>query len=124
MKNSEIHNGLEKKEIRDFLGIQLLRLYEEEVMNKKPTFPYNRNAVDPFEWSIKDTEAQIETLKKSLDVLKGKQAIVKLIAMNGWNEYDISDIIERDMPYSLKMNFIGTEKEHSELQKILRDDNR
>ena len=120
MKNSEIHNGLEKQEIRDFLSIQLVKLWDEEMENKKPTLPYSRLEDDPFEWSIKDAEAEIEMHKMRLVILKQKQAIVRLIAMNGWKEFDVSDQVEKDMPYKLKMNFIGTDEEYKILQPKLK----
>lgn len=112
MKNSEIHNGLENKDRRDYFGIQLVKLWDEEIKNVKPTLPYSRHEDDPFDWSIKDTEAEIEKLKKQLEILKQKQAVVRLIAMCGWKEFDVSDQVERDMPYKLKMNFIGTDEEY------------
>ena len=117
MKNSEIHNGLDKKEIRDFLSIGLLKLYEEENENKKETFPYNRE--DVFEWCIKDAEAQIKFLKKYIQINRSRQAITTLIKMGAWEEWDVSDETEKDLPYSLAMNFIGTKKEYDHLIELI-----
>lgn len=118
MKNSEIHNGLDKKEIRDFLSIGMIKLNKEEIENIKETFPYDRE--DPFEWHIKDAKAEIKFLKKYIDINRGKQAIVQLIKMNGCEEYDVSDETEKDLPYSLAMSFIGTKEEHNHLLKIIK----
>jgi len=48
MKNSEIHNGLDKKEIRDFLSTGFVKLFEEGTENKKDHIPYDND--DIFEW--------------------------------------------------------------------------
>jgi len=110
MKNSEIHTGLDKKEIRDFLAIEFLKLFNEEFENKKETIPYNKE--DVFDWCVKDGEAQIKVLKKYVEISKSRQAIIQLIKMNGWQEFDVSDDTEKDLPYKLKMSFIGTPEEH------------
>jgi hypothetical protein len=112
MKNSEIHNGLDKKEIRDFLSMGFVKAFEEEFKNKKKEYSYN--AQDPFEWVVKDAESQIKYFKRLIEITRGKQAIRQLIKDNGWDEFDVSDETERDLPhcYSLKMNFIGTQKEY------------
>ena len=34
---------------------------------------------------------------------------------SGWEEFDVSDITTKDLPYRLKMNFIGTANEYHEL---------
>jgi hypothetical protein len=117
MKSSEIHNGLDKKEIRDFLSIGFLKLYKEEIENIKETFPYDRE--DPFEWCIKDSEAQIKFLKKYIEINRGKQGIRQLIVFSGWEEWDVSDETEKDLPYSLAMNFIGTKKEYDHLLELI-----
>ena len=111
MKNSEIHIGLDKKEIRDFLSLGLVRAYEQEFINKKETIPYSENS---FQWAIKDTEAQIKYLQRYLEILRIKEAIIQIIHTSGWQEFDVSEETINDMPYKMKMNFIGSEKEHQE----------
>jgi hypothetical protein len=120
MKNSEIHNNLERKEIRDFLSISLVKLFEEETGNKKETFAHDRE--DIFGWCIKDAEAQIKYLKKYIEICRSKQAIVQLIKSNNWEEFDVSDETEKDSPHTLKMNFIGTKREYDFLLLMINGD--
>ena len=119
MKSSEIHNGLEKSEIRDFLSIGLLKLDKEENENKKESSNYNREVV--LDWCIRDAEAQIKYLKKYIEINRGRQAIITLIKMNDWEEFDVSDETENDLKYNQWMSFIGTEEEHKELLKSIKD---
>ena len=119
MKSTEIHNGLDKKEIRDFLSIGLLKLYKEENENKKETFSYIDREENVYDWCIKDAEAQIKFLKRYIQINRNRQAIVQLIKMNGWDEWDVSDETEKDLPYSLAMNFIGTKEEYNYLLELI-----
>jgi len=114
MKNSEIHNCLDKKEIRDFLSLSLVKAFEDEMQNKKEVIPYDNNPEHTFLWAIKDTEAQIKYLQRCLEILKMKEAIIQLIHASGWEEFDVSDITTKDLPYTLKMSFIGTANEYHE----------
>jgi len=47
--------------------------------------------------------------------LKEKQAIITLIKMQGWQEFDVSDETEKDLEHTLRMNFIGTKLEYDAL---------
>ena len=38
-----------------------------------------------------------------------------LIKMQGWEAFDVSDETEKDLEYTLKMNFIGSQSEYEEL---------
>jgi len=121
MKNSEIHNGLEKKEIRDFLSLQLVKAHEELCMNNENRKP-SLYREDAFEQAIVMTERELERLTKHLEVLKTQKSIATLIKNQGWEEFDVSDETTKDLPYRLKMNFIGTEKEHEYLLLLINGD--
>lgn len=110
MKNSEIHNGLEKKEIRDFLSLALVKSMEDQFKNSKSDYvPYND---DPFEYSIQLSEGQIKFHMKCIEIYKTLQAASQLIKMNGWEEFDVSDDTENDSSHQLKLSFIGTKEEY------------
>lgn len=118
MKNTEIHNGLDKKEIRDFLSKSLVNIFEEECNNKKVVVPYARCGTEHeyphmIEWSIKDCENDIEYHTKRLELLKKKSAIIQLIRGNEWEECDVSDETFNDTYKRLHMNFIGTKEEYN-----------
>lgn len=112
MKNSEIHFGLKKSELRDFLSISMVKNYEQEFENKKQIIDFRPTNQNAFEWSIKDCENEISFHSKRLQLLKEKQSITTLIKMQGWEEFDVSNETEHDLQYNLKMNFIGTKSEY------------
>ena len=118
MKNSEIHNGFSQKEIRDFLSLQLKRIYNDECENKKEIHPYSN--FDPLEWSIIEAQEQIRYNQKKIELIREKIAILKLIKNNKWQEFDVSDYVIKDK--KSYMSFIGTEKEYNKLMLKLTED--
>ena len=113
MKNSEIHNGLDKREMRDFISISFAKNFDSETSLEKPKTPYDKE--NPIVWSIKDKENEIELHKKHLQLLKEKQALIEIMKMHGWREFDVSDETIKDLSYKLHLNFVGTEEEHESL---------
>lgn len=93
MKNTEKHNGLNGADIRDFLAKQAGHGYEGEV--------------DSIKKRIVDLEAQLERAKRS-------QAARDLIALNGWECFDVSDDIE-DYKHGEYFSFVGTKEERDSL---------
>ena len=89
MKNAEKHNELDKAEIRDFLAKQVGYGYEGEVDNIKKR--------------IADLQAELEIAKRS-------QAARDLIAINGWEYFDVSDHVEDYKPGEF-FPFVGTQEE-------------
>lgn len=118
MKNSEIHTGLEKKEIRDFLTMTLETIGQKSFQKVTIPFDSQKNKEDPFEWSIKNAEQDILFWQHTLQILKEKSSIYQIIKMMGWNEFDVSEETEKDLPYW--MCFIGTDVEHRELIKSIK----
>lgn len=95
MKDSDIHIGLEKKDIRDFLGVKITECYEY------------RSDTDAI-------EAEIEALRVRLQQAKEKQAIHLLREMCGWQEFYVSELrgMERSgMAGDYVMPFVGTLEE-------------
>ena len=113
MKNSKIHLGLPSEEIRSFLSLAMVRNYQEEFSNKKLVEPYTSEKTS-FMYAISDCENEIIFQNKRLQLLKEKEAICTLIKMQGWEEFDVSNETEKDLKYTLRMNFIGTQSEYEE----------
>ena len=113
MKNSEIHIGLPESELRSFFASMLAGIFDKECDNAKAKIPFDRE--NPFEWSIKDAEAQIEMLKTQIKLTRQKMALITLMHERGWKEHDVSDDTERDLSYKLHLCFIGTDAEHEKL---------
>jgi len=94
MDNKDIHNGLDKKEIRDFLSSKL----EESKISS----------------SVKQIEKEIMELQSQLKMAKIKEATIELIKLCNWKYHDVSDLV----PYNEKeyFDFIGTDEEFEELE--------
>lgn len=118
MKNSEIHKGLPQSELRDYIATQLVKIQEQEFASKKEDIPYDKDY--PLECLIKDCEAEIAYQNKKIEFLKQKQAILEILKMTCFEEFDISDETEKDLHYSLWLSFIGTKEEYNQLIDKLR----
>ena len=92
MKNSEIHKGFEKQEIRDFLAKQ----YREGMMNSTG--------------SVEQLQKRINQLKEELEYAKQSEAARALMTTLGWKPYDIERVIS-DYDSNSYFPFVGTEKE-------------
>lgn len=122
MNCTEIHEGLLLKEIRDFLSMQLVLAFEAANKNKT-VITTHRDFSDTLEWAKADAREQIKFLKQYIRNVEFKQAILKLIEMNNWEEFDVSDDVHNDSGHSLGMSFIGTEKEYTILYKQIYPEN-
>lgn len=112
MKNSKIHLGLENEEIRNFLSLAMVKNYQQEFGNKKQIEPYRPTEDGSFMYIISNCENEIKFHTKRLQLLKEKEAIFTLIRMQGWEEFDVSVETDKDLEYTLKMNFVGTQSEY------------
>jgi len=117
MKNSEIHNGLERGEIRNFLAKSLIDATVRSNNNRPSSVPYDEKR--GLECLILNGEVQIEYWKKYVEIMKQIQAIEQLIYLSNWQEFDVSDETIKDNPGGW-MSFIGTEKEYNNLLKTIK----
>ena len=70
MRCNEVHNGLNQKEIRDFLGMALVKAHQDEVDNKKKITQHTGGDEDFFEWkALIDGMVQWCKTKKGLEAL-------------------------------------------------------
>lgn len=101
MKNKDIHKGLPKAEIRDFLAEQ-----------------YKHTS-----WAsgtVSYLEKQIEKLQAQLIMAKKHEAALQLIESQGWETWDISD----EVPYNSDtyFPFVGTEEERDALLEAIKSE--
>lgn len=115
MDNHKIHEGLERADLRDFFSQMLVKNQLAHKNNRKKLADYN---IGGLEWAIQDCLGEIEFHQKKLQLLKEYQAIVTLINMQGWMEFDVSDYTKSDS--SSWMSFIGTEDEYNSLMKLFK----
>ncbi len=114
MNCTEIHEGLLLKEIRDFLSIQLTLAFEADVNNVKKIHMMS-DFDDSLEWAKADAREHIKSQEKYILNIEYKQAILKLIEINNWKEFDVSDDVHNNTGHSLGMTFIGTDVEYKSL---------
>ena len=95
MKAVEIHNSLDKKEIRDFLGKEL---HDLSTITSIPEC----------------LEQKIIELQNELKQCRRKQALIELINYLGWEEFDVSVEIT-DYDWDTYIDFIGTEEEYKSI---------
>lgn len=119
MKNSEIHSRFEKAVIRDFFSTQLKTIWLEESSLRKEEIPYDRP--HSLEWSIADADAWVEFWKKMVTVKKQRLAVVKLIEMMGWKEFDVCEYVDNDL--NGYISFIGTDLEFDMLKNVIKTSN-
>lgn len=97
MKQDEIHERTNNKEIRDYCGKQLNALAVKG----------HYGDVDYFERALKDVLEQLKGAKQY-------NALLQIIEMNGWERFDVSENLE-NYKSSNYFEFIGTEKEYGAL---------
>lgn len=88
------HDGLEQKEVRDFLAKEF------------------REAWFLGSTSVKYAQEQYEKAKKQLEDAKRCEALEQIIKNQGWGWFDVSEY-ERYFKDEY-FDFIGTEKEHKQ----------
>lgn len=98
MDNKDIHNGLNKKEIRDFLAQYI---HKERFLGRYSEIEY--------------LEKELERIKERLVHCRNHKAVLTLIESNGWKDFDLDIIV----PYNedTYFPFIGTKEEFKALEK-------
>jgi hypothetical protein len=114
MKNSDIHKGLVDKEIRDFLSMSLVRIYEDTQKIVRIDLDFDNT---PYDMRIKTTKEEIRYLQEHLKVYEDTRAVLTLIFGKGWQEFDVSNDTVNNLSSGLFMSFIGTKKEYDNLIK-------
>lgn len=113
MKDIDVHQGLDKKEIRDFLSNELAKNSTRDIKARRVS--YNSN--NPFQSAIDSADSQIEYWTKIKNNSLASKVIFDLINSNGWSEHDISDYTTKTNDYYI--SFIGTEEEYNKLVETL-----
>lgn len=113
MKDTEIHVGLPNKEIRDFLSKQSSADFYKKATNK------------PTDASMGYIDKRIFALRESISIalaeikyLENLKAIDAMLAMIGYEEWDVSDLVQKSGDNCL--SFIGTREEYDNLLKQLK----
>ena len=114
MKDTEIHNGLPEKEIRDFFSEQIMKC----VMPGETTpHKYTPN-LDAYVQALYNQKVDLENCQNEIKRLERMIAVRTLLKLKGWEEWDCSNSVSRTNRGWL--NFIGTEEE---FKKFMKDNN-
>ena len=116
MKETEMHDGLPDREIRILIAHDLRTVQEMEVANVQKTAPYDKD--DIYAYVIQDCKNAIEFHQKRLKNAELRKGLIAVLALRGWEEFDISDEnIRIESGQKFYLSFIGTEAEHEMLFK-------
>ena len=118
MKNKDIHKGFPGDAIRDFLSKSLGDNVQREAGIAKGIAPFDRN--NAMESLVLDAQHNVDYWRAKHEVYLDRLAIVKMIAMNGWGEHDVSDDTLRETDQKYWLSFIGTNSELEELMQRIR----
>lgn len=123
---SNLHDGLLNKELRDYLSLAIVKNFAEDnavYEYQKSSAPvYSAYARREIDYNIAVLEHEISCKQRFLEVKRNLSAIIQLMKMNGWEDYDVSDLVSKQARYSMCHNFIGTAEEHEAFQKRLADE--
>ena len=104
MKNSEIHTGLDQKEVRDFLAKEMAKTC---IPHKSKT---PNGSLDPLDWAIEGAKNARDLAERQIRDLEIRKAILHLIKKMGWDEFDVSDYVTLD--FDMYLNFVGTQEDY------------
>lgn len=105
MKDVDIHNNFPDKELRDF--------FAEQIGSYPSRVEADLTGLTGIDATIALGEAEVVNAQNALKMLKRHKVIGELMADKGWGEFDVSDCIEKTLPYW--KCFIGTQEEFDEL---------
>ena len=110
MKDTDIHNGLQNKEVRDVLS----KIIVDFSITKNPEYNPNLKGLDAqIDWA----EKNIEYWKKEKEKIEHFQAVKKISDLYKWEEFDVSNFVEKTE--KLYRNFFGSKSEYLDLCKKL-----
>ncbi len=118
MKDTEIHDNLDQKELRDYFSEALLNIYldMDKTQSTKLTKTqeiYKESANDIIsicKRGLAIARMELRFNQEAVTQSEKKLALFLLTEERGWSEYDVSDYVTKTKYYC--RNFIGTEKEH------------
>ena len=115
MKGTEIHNGLDKKEIREYLSKALAESYKKGYAHA-PLLIVGETASDR---AISRLENSIIDNIKLIQIHKDRLAICQIIRKEGWIENDVSEYVASEDGIGYR-SFLGTELEYEKLLEELK----
>lgn len=112
MEIKDMHIGLEKREIRDFLSKTYCEAHYLYAANPKKTGVPYFNDNNGLSWKIEKLKLEKENIDKDIIALETLIAITNLVESNGWRVNSIVSTTFHQM--SRDSFFIGTKEEYKE----------
>lgn len=110
MKDTEIHNNLPEKELRDFFSKSIrIQISSDVSMEQKKNYKLNEN--DPYFNTIENIKIDLIRLEKEKEKFENLRSIHRLMQIQGWTENDCSDWVSRTNGEKFCLSFIGTDEE-------------
>lgn len=124
MKNTEIHQELSEKDLRDFLTKSLADNNLKRIaIGNDPKYAYTykttNNLIIGLDRAIANSEKELKKVTLKIELYKKDRAICQIIEMKGWKEFDVSDYVIKDYE-DWYLSFIGTEEEYENLESKLK----
>lgn len=123
IKDTEVHNGLEGKEMRNFYQETLVNYYARELANGKKREQAKREAyanisIDKFDVlrrMTKVAEIELEYAQENLKITECRLGLLQTMYGLNWKEFDMSDYIPCSGQHY--RCFIGTDEEYEKFKK-------
>jgi len=109
MRNSEIHNGLDKADVRDVIAQGLINSYGRE----SSVYGYSSGT------RLEQAAEKLRIAKENYEAIKEQEAFITIMKSLGWEEFDVSDETFKDHEEKFWLSFIGTQEEYEVLIKQL-----
>jgi hypothetical protein len=113
MKDTEIHNGLPDKEIRDFFSESIGDLSTPENHVTKVYVPWNKD--DPYKNIIDNLKIDLINTQEEIKRYEHLRSIFTLVKSKEWSEHDCSEYVSNTAKNW--RSFIGTEEEFKKFKK-------
>ena len=110
MKDTEIHNNLPEKEIRNLISNGIMKFQKT---GERPKRVYSDKWYDN---EIENTKSEIIFQQNELQRLENLKAIIQIMKMKGWEEHDVSDFGVSKTDW-IWMSFIGTDNEYKKFER-------
>lgn len=104
-----IHDNLEKQEIRDFLSTSILDI-NNKIVDIQKFNNFNSKGLSGVDCTIERLQSSISMQTELVNEYKRLRYTLSIIHDLGWNEFDVSDLIQRE-PNGYP-SFIGTKNEY------------
>lgn len=107
MKNSEIHNNLSDKDIRNFIS-QMLHKINNEIISLR--VKRDTTNICPITTTLNNEKLLVDYHSKRVELYEQLLSVIKIMKMKNWSEFDVSNVVLNDL--NGYHPFIGNDNEY------------